>query len=150
MQPNIHLNLTAIIVAVIANFVLGFLWYTPLFGKIWAKEMGFDTSTKPPTGAFVKGILFNLIGNFLLAFVFFHDIAIWYPQTWGLEASADVTPTAMAFMGTFFTWLGFFLPVDLNTVGWEMKSWKLFFINTVYHFLSLLLVALIITHMGGF
>ena len=146
-MPNIHLNFVAILIALIANFVLGFLWYTPLFGKIWAKEMGFDTNTKPPAGAFVKGIVFNLIGNFLLAWVFAHNIAVWNPATWGLEPMPDMTANGMAMAAAIFTWLGFFVPVDLNTVGWEMKSWKLFFINTGYHLLSLIVVAMILTHM---
>ena len=36
------------------------------------------------------------------------------------------------------------LPVDLNTVAWEGKSWKLFFINTAYHFVILLVAGLIL------
>jgi hypothetical protein len=50
-------------------------------------------------------------------------------------------------MAAIFTWLGFFVPVDINTVAWEMKSWKLFFINTGYHLLSLIVVAMILAHM---
>ena len=38
--------MVAVLIAVVANFILGFLWYTPLFGKAWAKEMGFDMSGK--------------------------------------------------------------------------------------------------------
>jgi hypothetical protein len=41
----------------------------------------------------------------------------------------------MAVVAAFFTWLGFFFPVDLGSVAWERKSWKLLFINTRYHFL---------------
>jgi hypothetical protein len=148
MQPNIHLNFLAIVIAVVANFVLGFIWYTPLFGKAWAKELGItlEAGQKPPAGALIRGMIFNLIGNFFLAFVFFHNIAVWNPVTWGLPADGG-TPVAYALKALFFTWLGFYLPVDLNTVAWEGKSWKFFFINTSYHFLSLLLVAMILTHM---
>ncbi|MBK7243776.1 MAG: DUF1761 domain-containing protein [Saprospiraceae bacterium] len=39
---ELQINMTAIAIAVVANFVLGFLWYTPLFGKAWGKEMGYD------------------------------------------------------------------------------------------------------------
>jgi hypothetical protein len=44
-----------------------------------------------------------------------------------------------------FTWLGFYVPTDLSTVAWERKSWKLFWINTGYHF-TMLLVASVILH----
>ena len=45
-EQQLPINMVAILVAVVANFILGFLWYTPLFGKAWAKEMGFDTIGK--------------------------------------------------------------------------------------------------------
>lgn len=146
MEPNIHLNFVAILIAVVANFFLGFIWYTPLFGKVWAKELGFDTSQKPPKGALMRGMIFNVIGNFLLAFVFYHNIAVWIPETWGLP-TAGGSPSSYALTAAVFTWLGFYVPVDLNSVAWEMKSWKLFFINTGYHLVSLIVVALILTNM---
>jgi Protein of unknown function (DUF1761) len=46
-----------------------------------------------------------------------------------------------------FTWLGFYLPIDLNTVAWEKKSLKLLAINTSYHLLSLVVAAAILTYM---
>lgn len=147
MQPNIDLNMTAILIAVVANFVLGFLWYTPLFGKVWAREMGFNLDVKPPASALVKGMVIMVIGNFLMAYVFAHNIAVWNPETWGLTPSMQVSDFHMALSAAFFTWLGFYVPMDLNTIAWEQRSWKLFFINTSYHFISLLLVAVIITHM---
>ena len=57
-----------------------------------------------------------------------------------------MSAAANAGMAAVFTWLGFFLPVDLGTVAWEKKSWKLFGINTGYHFVSLLVVARILAH----
>lgn len=146
MEPIINLNYVAIFIAVVANFVLGFIWYTPLFGKVWAKEIGMDTTQKPPSGSLARGMIFNVIGNFLLAFVFAHNIAVWMPETWG-QPSSGGPASAYAVMAMLFTWLGFYLPVDLNSVAWEGKSWKLFLINTSYHFLSLLLVSMILIHM---
>ena len=145
-MPHIEINYLAVVVAVVANFILGFIWYTPLFGKAWGKEMGFDMTQKPPAGAMAKGMIIMIIGNFLMAFVFAHNIAAWNPVTWGLPATTEPT-MSLAFKAAFFTWLGFFLPLDLNTVAWEMKSWKLFFINTSYHLLSLIIVALILMMM---
>jgi hypothetical protein len=63
-MPEININFTAILVAVIANFIFGFLWYTPIFGKLWAKEMGFDTSKKTFNALMSQGIIFMVIGNF--------------------------------------------------------------------------------------
>jgi hypothetical protein len=55
---------------------------------------------------------------------------------------------ANAMMAAVFTWLGFFIPVDLSAVAWERKSWTLFFINTGYHLLSLVIMAVILTYMA--
>lgn len=145
MEPNIHINMLALFIAVVANFVLGYLWYTPLFGKAWGEEMGFKMDQKPPTGALMKGMIFMVIGNFFMAWVFAHNMAAWNPVTWG-QPAGEIHPFGTAFEAAIFTWLGFFFPVDLGAVAWENKSWKLFFINTGYHFVSLLLVALIFTH----
>jgi hypothetical protein len=139
MEMNI--SIVAILVAVVANFILGFLWYTPLFGKAWAKEMGYDTSIKPPSGAIAKGMIFMVIGNFLLAYVFAHNIAAW---TY-VPGTEEMSPFMKIMNSTVFTWLGFYVPTDLSTVAWERKSWKLFWINTGYHF-TMLLVASVILH----
>lgn len=74
---ELNINLMAVLVAVVANFVLGFIWYTPLFGNAWAKEMGFDISIKPSSGEMAKGMIFMLIGNFFMAYVFAHNNAAW-------------------------------------------------------------------------
>jgi hypothetical protein len=139
-----EINFTAVIIAVAANFVFGFLWYTPLFGKAWGKEMGFDMNVKPKNSEMMRGMLLMIIGNFLMAWVLAHNIGAWSNEPDMMEASktSNVMSTA------FFTWLGFFLPVDLGVVAWEKKSWKLFFINTGYHLISLIVVAAILIYMG--
>jgi hypothetical protein len=142
-MEELHINFAAVITAVIANFFLGFLWYTVLFGKAWAIEMGFDMSVKPPSSVMIKGMSFMLIGNFFLAWVFAHNIA-----AWGFVPESKVmTPVVQIANATIFTWLGFYLPGDLSRVAWEKHSWKLFAINTIYHFLMLLIAASILTYM---
>lgn len=152
-MPVIEISMMAVLIAMVAHFVLGFVWYTPLFGKAWAKEMGFDINEKPAAGIMIRGMVFMLIGNFFLAYVLSHNMAAWNPATWGwvategVESMPAMSAAGNAAMAAIFTWLGFFLPIDLNAVAWEKKSWKLFAINTSYHFLSLLLVAMILAHM---
>nr|MDQ2970707.1 DUF1761 domain-containing protein [Acidobacteriota bacterium] len=41
---------------------------------------------------------------------------------------------------------GFQVPVLLNAVAFERKSWKLFFINAAYLFVSLQIIAMILSH----
>jgi hypothetical protein len=137
-----HINMVAVAVAVVANFIFGFIWYTPLFGKAWAKELGLDTSVKPTAGQLGKGMTFMVIGNFLMAYVFAHNMA-----AWSFVPGTPASATSNIMSSTIFTWLGFYLPVDIGVVAWENKSWKLFGINTGYHFFMLLIASVILTLM---
>jgi hypothetical protein len=142
-MEEMHINMVAILVAVVANFILGFIWYTPLFGKAWARELGMDTSTKPPGSELAKGMIFMVVGNFLMAYVFAHNMAAWSY----VPGANTMSPIATILNSAFFTWLGFYLPVDIGVVAWEKKSWKLFGINTGYHLAMLLVAATILTYM---
>jgi hypothetical protein len=139
-MEHIQINFVAIIIAVVSNFIFGFLWYTLLFGKLWGREMGFDMNKKPKSSEMMKGLIFMLIGNFLFAWVFAHNIAAWtfVPETQTLSHFSS------AMMAATFTWIGFYLPVDLGSTAWEQKSWTLFFINTGYHYISLIIAAMIL------
>ena len=47
MAIEANINYMAVIVSAAANFLLGWLWYSPmLFGKQWMKMMGFDKLSK--------------------------------------------------------------------------------------------------------
>ena len=142
-MEELPINYPAILVAVVANFILGFLWYTPLFGNAWAKEMGFDTSVKPSGGEMAKGMVFMVVGNFLMAYVFAHNMV-----AWSFVPGMDQMPKVGSVLNSaIFTWLGFYLPVDIGIVTWEKKSWKLFGINTGYHLAMLLVAATVLTYM---
>lgn len=139
----IQINMWAVLVAVIANFFLGFVWYTPLFGKAWAAELKFDLTVKPTSGQLMKGMAFMIIGQFFMAYVFAHNMAAWS----FVPGSDKASPWGNILSASIFTWLGFYMPVDLSRVAWEKASWKLFFINTAYHFLTLLVAAIVLTYM---
>jgi hypothetical protein len=138
---EIKVNILAILVAVVVNFFLGFIWYTPLFGKTWGKEMGYDTDMKPEKSLMLKGMSFMLIGNLLFAWVLAHNIAAWQFVS-GIKEMGLISNVLMT---AVFTWLGFYVPGELGATVWEKHSWKLFGINTGYHLLSLLVVAFILT-----
>ncbi len=137
-----NINIAAVLVAVAANFILGFIWYTPLFGKTWGKEMGYDPTVKPDAKVMAKGMAFMVIGNFLLAWVLAWTLAGWQ----FIPGAEKISPLMNAMNSSFFLWLGFYVPVHLGAIVWEKKSWKLFGINAGYHLISLFVVALILTH----
>ena len=139
---ELKINIAAVLVAVAVNFVLGFIWYTPLFGKIWGKEMGYDPDMKPEKSEMIKGMVFMIFGNFLFAWVLAHNIAAWQ----FVPGIKETGPLSNSLTTAIFTWMGFFLPGQLGATVWEKNSWKLFGINTGYHLASLLVVALILTY----
>ena len=137
-----HINMAAVLVTVVACFFLGFLWYTPLFGKAWGKEMGYPADMKPDPKVMMKGMLFMVIGNFLFAYVLAHNI-----EAWTFVPDMDkMSALSRSLNSAFFMWLGFYLPGELGATVWEKHSWKLFFINTGYHLATLVLASVILTY----
>lgn len=147
MQPTIHLNFLAIAIAVIASFFLGFIWYSFLFNKSWRKEMGVDENMQVTPKMMITSLGLNIIGTFLMVWVFSHNIAAWDPHTWGHETSF-MSPTGSAISAAIFTWLGFYVPQDFNKVSFAGRSWKLFFIDTTYNLASLLVAAFTLVFMS--
>ncbi len=55
------LNWLAIVVATLLTFVIGAIWYGPLFGKAWMNEMGFtEDDLKDANMAMIYGTAFVL------------------------------------------------------------------------------------------
>jgi Protein of unknown function (DUF1761) len=142
-MPELPINFTSLLACTIAGFFISYIWYTPLFGKSWAREMGFDPAEQPGTPALIKSLLLTVLSVFLIALVLANNTAVWTPSTWGI-AGKDLPRYAQALQAGFFTWLGFFLPTLLHGVAWEKRSWKLFAINAGYY-LTLLLALSFIT-----
>ena len=142
MHPHIPINYLAVAAAILGNIVIGFLWYGPILGKAWAQEMKMPPDFKPGPGVMARAMTLMVIGSLLTAWVLAHTVAVWRPSTW--NAGADLSDFAHGFFAAFFTWLGFYVPLLLNTVAWEGKSWKLFGINAGYHFVALQVMGLIL------
>jgi hypothetical protein len=145
-MPEFEINVVAIVVAAVAHLFLGFLWYTPLFGRAWAREMGMDSSAKPTGGHMARGLTMGLVGSILMSWVLFSNLGAWHPESWG-QGPLEMPRWGFAGLAAFFTWLGFFVPVDMNTVAWEGRSWKFFAINAGYHLASVTLIAMILAYM---
>ena len=115
MQPVIHLNWFAIAAAVLANIIIGFLWYGPILGKAWMREMGVSPDHKPDPAVMKRSMIIMIVSAFLTATVLAHTVAVWRPSTW--NAGTDAANALYGFASAFFTWIGFFVPVLLAGVG---------------------------------
>jgi Protein of unknown function (DUF1761) len=144
--PDIQINFLSLLASTVAGFFLSYVWYTPLFGKVWAKEMGFDASETQPTGALVRSLLLTVLSVFLISMVLANNIAAWTPSTWGITG-ANLGKVSQALQAAGFTWLGFFVSNLLLGVAWEKRSWKLFAIDAGYYLSLLLCISFITVYM---
>lgn len=136
------INFITVVVAVLINFILGFIWYTALFAKVWTKEMGYDPDMRPEKKTMIKGMALMLVGNFLFVWVLAWTMAGWQ----FIPHAKEMGPMVNGINSAIFLWLGFYVPVHLSGVVWEKKSWKLFAINAGYHLASLVVVALLLAY----
>jgi hypothetical protein len=138
----LHINIFAILVAVVANIAIQMIWYTALFSKSWCREMGYDPNRRPEKKEMFKGMALNFISSFLFAWVLAFYLAGWK----FIPGATEMTPFVTGINSAISAWVGFFIPVQLNRVVWEKHSWKLFFINVGYHFVATAVVALILSY----
>ena len=70
----LKMNPWAIIVAIVLQFVLGFLWYGPLFGNPWMEMVGLDMATveanPPGAGIWISNIFSAALSMLVLAWLF--------------------------------------------------------------------------------
>lgn len=133
----IEVNFVAVLVAAVAVFIIGALWYGPALGKYWMKLMNFTPeSMKSMSMTPMKAMIFGFIGTVLMTYVLAHFVAVW--------GAVDVNGACQL---AFWIWLGFFVPVTAGAWLWEGKSFKLFVFNAAYYLVTLIVAALILVLM---
>ena len=141
----------AVILATLAAFFIGFIWFTFLFGKQWAAEFNMEMGGEGGSfKAMAPSMLKDLVGNFLMAYVLFHTIVVWLPSLWGAHFGVEAADSPLWQYGMYaaaFSWLGFFVPVALSRTGWEQRSWRWFGIDVGYHLVKLIAMAQIMAAM---
>jgi len=122
---HLHFNQIALIVAAVAMWLLGAVWYSPvLFAKPWIEIIGRKSGEKPK--GLVTGMVGSLIGDWILAFVLAHIIG------W---SGADSFAMG-AFVG-FIVWLGFVVGPLYPQSVYEGRPFKYFAINSGYWLINL-------------
>ena len=125
-----NLNWLAIIIASVSAFALGFLWYSILFAKRWAKENGFNENSNKDV---------NMLKIFGLSYLLMVLASITLAMFTGAGAGAHhgAANGFHAGLGFAFTFIGV-------TYLFERKSLALFLINGCYSVVSLTIMGLII------
>jgi len=125
-------NYPAVIVAAIAYWVLGAVWYGVLFSKPWMALEHItieQAKSVSPVIPYIVSFLLELLIAYSLA-----QICIWRnANTAGRGASVGV-----------LVWIGFVGPIALMTYMFEMRPRALFAINEFYPLAGLVLMGAIL------
>ncbi|GMU69463.1 MAG: hypothetical protein AMXMBFR37_17950 [Steroidobacteraceae bacterium] len=130
------INWLAVVVAAVAAFLVGALWYSPLlFAKAWQREIGIsDTDLARGNMARILGSAFVL---WLLATVVFHMF---------LGASPGAKFGAGAGFAAGLFWVAFGKGIDYL---FERRSLRLFLINGGHSTVAFTVMGLVLGLMGG-
>lgn len=142
---EIVINYGAVLAAVAASVMLGFLWYGPLFGRQWMRLVGISREEmEEAKGKGMRGMwrtyAIMIAGTLITAYVLAHVLE--YAAAFTGEEGSDAGINA-----GFFMWLGFVAPVMLGSVLWEGRPWKYWFITAGYYLVSLMLMGAIIAEL---
>ena len=123
------LNWLAVLAAAVSAFVLGGLWYGPLFQNAWCREAGIDPDGSPKHPARVFGTAFvaALIGAVIFA---------WFP--------GPTPPLMTALHAGFATGLAFVAMSFAINYAFAGRSFKLWLIDGGYHTLQFTLYGAIL------
>ena len=130
------MNWVAIVVAAIAQFVIGWIWYGPLFGKTWMSMMGMSQQSMGREGM-GKTMVLTFIGSLVTAAVLSMLVGWMGAKTLGAGIAAG-----------FWAWLGFVATVTLGGVLFAKMSWNLYILNNAYQLVSLAVMGAILARWG--
>jgi len=125
-----NISWLSVIVASISSFLIGGIWYGPIFGKAWMTEFGFtedDLKNRSIPKTFGLSLLLSFIAALILDFF--------------IGAEADLMFGAMAGFFAGFGWVATFLGI---LYLFEMKSLNAYLINAGFCIVSLTLMGIIL------
>ena len=133
-----HLHWLGVVIATVAYFAFGSMWYMALFSKVWAREAGIKMDQKPTQREMTMMMLKSLLGNFVQVVAV--ALLLSYAQAGGTDVLRAMKIGAVAGFGIFggATWLN-------NT--WLMRSTTLWMIDTGHTVLGCAISAAILAAM---
>ncbi len=133
-----EINYLAVLVCGVASMVIGFVWYGPLFGKIWMNAAGIGPMDMEKRKEMQKsagplyGIQFVL--SLFTAYVLAHYIAGWKDAS-GVE-------------NALWIWAAFVMPIVAGNAMWNnftaKAKWTLFWLGAGYQLVLFVAYGLIL------
>lgn len=139
----VPINYLAVLVAAVAKFIVGGLWYSPLlFANTWMREIGWDPQDKVKMESLKKGsgkaMAGSLVGTLVMSYVMAHVV------TFNLAYFPLTEPVVQGLLTGLMLWLGFVATTSLDMLLYEGRSWKLFWINNSYNLIGMLIMGVIL------
>jgi hypothetical protein len=130
------INYIGIVIAGVVGMVVGFLWYGPVFGKLWIELSNFkqEDMDRAKEQGMTKYYAYAFLGSLVTAFVL--DLFMNLTQVSGFMS---------ALLLAFWAWLGFVVTTLLSNVLWEGKSVKVFLLNIAYYLVMLIAMATVLS-----
>ena len=126
-----HVNWLAVIGAAVAAFVIGALWYGPLFGKRWMALTG----KRPGEG--MEGSWLPIAVSGLMSVVAATALAV-------LTTAFSADIVTAAFIG-LLVWTASGLVLKLNDMMFGGQPAGLFYLDSMQHLVTLVLMAVIVS-----
>jgi len=124
------INYLAVVVSAIVYYMIGFIWFTLLYGKLWAKENGvaMDPTTKPRVSA--------LVGQFISTLLYTLGIAVILGLYGAAGPKAGITVSAVVT-------LLFVIPINSGNLLFTGRK-KLFLLDVCERAIGSLVIGIIL------
>src|SRR5882672_1397757 len=132
----VHVNFVAVLVAAIAVFVLGWLWYSPfLFYKPWMRARGMDPAAAM-AGAKMPGgkLVIELLRCIVLAYVIARFVALLGISSWMGAVHFGI-----------MLWIGFPVILLIGSMLWENTPAKVAAIHAGDWLVKMLVIPIIVS-----
>ena len=156
-----EMNYNVLFLAALVPMIIGFVWYGPLFGNAWMKEMGFTKESLAGTNM-VKILIISYVFSFFIAFflmfVVIHQSGV-YSTLAGEPGFNEKAGEGFAFFQDFMniygdrfrtfghgalhgaiTSIAFVLPILSILALFEKKTFKYVAINAGYWMVTLVIM----------
>ena len=128
-----QINYWAVLVAAVANFIIGFLLHGPVAGKLWMRLANVTPTGNEKFSDMIPQMVKNLAMNIVSAFVL-GAMIVWN----GINTAGQ----GMIFAA--WVWLGFIVTSSSMDVIWMKRSVKLWMFENFASLLSMLAVGAIL------
>ena len=135
-MDTIAINYWAILGGAVFLMVMGFVWYGPLFGKVWMKIVGAEHMSKEEMAQMQKQMMPYYAMQFVLALI----------TSYVLYTFAHMS--GMGIVLGFWLWLGFAMPMAAGSMWDTKKGLQLtkFLVLAGYQLVTLLALAFAFTN----